>query len=233
MLCPNCHAENPDSARFCAQCGAPQQPVSPVPPVPPEPAAPGAPDAAQLPYAAPQPQYAYSAAYAMPPVPPQRKKRVWPYVVLGVLVAAILAAAALVFLLPHMGGDPHRSQEALLSAYFDALSEDDTQAVYDLLLPEAGAYIQSRDGSDPAGVLATLDDAYWYYGTPVDSWEITDTSSFEPEDVTYLRETLGCDTITNWIALDTEVTFEDGETVSLEIEVLVSGEQWYLLETYA
>lgn len=78
MICPSCSVENPDSARFCKNCGAPlAAPSVPAPP-PPPPVTPPPPPVYQAPppppapsdYDAPiPPPYEIPPAYQAPPPP--------------------------------------------------------------------------------------------------------------------------------------------------------------------
>ena len=99
MICPNCQNVIPDTAQFCAYCGATVTPVAPVPP-----AAAATPPAAAPPPAAPVPP-----AAAPPPAAVTSgaagsgSSRRWLFIAGGGVAAVVVVVVVVVFLM--MGGD--------------------------------------------------------------------------------------------------------------------------------
>jgi hypothetical protein len=90
ITCPNCGTQNEPASRFCAECGADLRTSQPAP----EPSATPQPSFPTIP-----PQY--SPSQAQPSVPgwpgsadfspqPQKKRRTWLWIVLGVLGACLV-----------------------------------------------------------------------------------------------------------------------------------------------
>lgn len=99
--CPHCGAPNSPTAAFCQYCGSPlpAAPSSPlpsggVPGVPPPP--PSGPPYGTSPYGAP----AYGTPPYSAPPPARPKRRLWLYIVVGIVVFFVVIAAIGFFLIP-------------------------------------------------------------------------------------------------------------------------------------
>ena len=103
--CSRCGAALPDDARFCGSCGQPaEKPESTGPEGPQPPEKPTVTDEAARPEeqpkfyseGVPEPE-AFPPNDGQPSLPPQKKKRIWLWILLGVLAAAAAAACILFF----------------------------------------------------------------------------------------------------------------------------------------
>jgi len=93
IICPNCGTQNEPGSRFCAECGADLRTLQAVPEPTPQPSTPPIPPQYDL-GAPPAPSGAGWAPGSDFRPPPEKKRRIWLWIVVGILAACLIFCCA-------------------------------------------------------------------------------------------------------------------------------------------
>ena len=164
---------------------------------------------------------------------PVKKRRKWPWV-LAVLLLILLAAGAAVYFFwfrqtkeedTFVTGQD--SYTALISAYLEAASANDEEAVLDLFFPDSDYYYQNEDGTLTTLQILAQEDAWIaVYGEQVSQAELGDvqfadlTGDQASAVAAVLAEYCGLESISELYTVDVSVTYTSGTSIDMVFEVM-------------
>ncbi len=165
------------------------------------------------------------------------------YVWIGVGIAAVIAAVALILILSGRKAEyeathGRTTDTGILEAYFEAIQEGDESKVQILFREEAAGWFELAKSNDENGryeetatFLSIYDRLYEYYGREIISWEIINSADDAPEDYAAYSSVMGItiETVRNF-DINVEFGGEGAEPVSVpvDISVLCTDGRWYI-----
>lgn len=213
-ICPRCGSRLAPGSRFCTVCGMP------APEVPQD----------QGNWYAPAP----GGTVSSPEIGPKHNPK-------KLLIGLLCGFAALVVIVAIVAGifaarqtsSPSTAGGAevdrLISRYFTYFENDNVNAMLDLFLPEAIAYMQDDDTvTGRKEALIQLDDWYYDYGKAIDDYYVYDDDSLDASDVRELQRELGV-RIDDNVIVACDVTYQNGQDNDFYFEFVQVDGQWYLL----
>lgn len=213
-ICPRCGSRLVPGSRFCTVCGMP------APEVPQD----------QGNWYAPAP----GGTVSSPEIGPKHNPK-------KLLIGLLCGFAALVVIVAIVAGifaarqtsSPSTAGGAevdrLISRYFTYFENDNVNAMLDLFLPEAIAYMQDDDTvTGRKEALIQLDDWYYDYGKAIDDYYVYDDDSLDASDVRELQRELGV-RIDDNVIVACDVTYQNGQDDDFYFEFVQVDGQWYLL----
>ena len=213
-ICPRCGSRLVPGSRFCTVCGMP------APEVPQD----------QGNWYAPAP----GGTVSSPEIGPKHNPK-------KLLIGLLCGFAALVVIVAIVAGifaarqtsSPSTAGGAevdrLISRYFTYFENDNVNAMLDLFLPEAIAYMQDDDTvTGRKEALIQLDDWYYDYGKAIDDYYVYDDDSLDASDVRELQRELGV-RIDDNVIVACDVTYQNGQDNDFYFEFVQVDGQWYLL----
>ncbi len=217
MYCGQCGTEVRDGAQFCPCCGGIMEDTS---------------------------ERDESGVYTGRSTRARKKRRIWPWVLL-ILVVLIAAGAAIGFfwyLQASVQSDEDafvtgkESYTALITAYLEEASANDTEDLLDLFFPNSEEYYQNADGTKTTlEILRCQDNWSAYYGCRAVSAELEDavfadlTGTNTAAVVSVIRSYGNLEEISEIYTVNATVTYQDGTMVEMLFEIVQCEYGCYLV----
>ena len=232
-FCPQCGAQQDESARFCGKCGTPIPVIEPQAPINPQPEAAYTQPQENY-YAQSEPQYAQPENSYIPPQPPKKSNKK----TIAIIIAAIALIAAIVialFATGVIGGkgedDATNTPEGVVEKYWNSAKNGDAKAMVECL-----PSFMFEDEEEKQEMIEDLEEGFdsgdreYYQNTRFKVVEVSYLGSYELEYIKDIIENnfgVDLDDITEYKTVIVEITTEDGTDKSRVVVIKYKGE-WKL-----